>query len=342
MAIFFWPQKYPLENSNFMYQPPQFPTCYQELPAFPTKAMCSWPRDSHEMIPNEGHVTCPVNAFAPVQGTQTWWFAQPTNETQRNHEISRCFLAPYSGNLGNVWPQLGSCYSEQDQFIMKKNYSFNNPVSSKVVSRALYPEQANAPLPSMFPRWDQFSVRDPYLPAYEGIENGWVVKGSSDRGPFCAPPFGGMAVPYCYTTGKPQHVTNMKGTAFCSENSSRVGEGQPQEQEVEPVAVKFYEPEIKSIVQNASVAWSVCRSDVTCPNAFKEVQILKVATISPRPGSNHPKKPKDKFAVILEKNEQHTREESEIAKPLDLGNQEQQYDLANAPIFQMLCETTTV
>jgi len=268
---FFEPQKQPVENNNLVYQPPQFPVCYQELYAyasntsvasswakipqpnavewntdvmfagssvsenqwvdandpmpysswttsvsergdyFPTKTMCSWLRNSHEMIPNEVHVTFPEYASAPVQGTQTWSFAQSTNETQRNHEISRCFVPPYSGN---VWPQVGSCYSEHDQFITNKNYSFNKPESSRVVSRALYLEQENVPLPSMFLHRDHFSMPDPYLPSYEGIENSQVFKGSCDRGNFSAPPFSGMAIPYCYTSGKLQHVTNMKGTAF--------------------------------------------------------------------------------------------------------------------------------
>lgn len=291
------------------------------------------------MIPTEVNVTFPEYSSALVQGTQTWSFAQSTNETQRNHEIPRCFVPPYSGN---VWPQVGSCYSEHAQFITNKNYSFNKPESSGVVSRTFYPEQENVPLPSMFLHRDQFGMPDPYLPAYEGIENSQVFKGSSDCGNFSAPPFGGMGVPYCYTSGKLQNVANMNGTSYYLENSLRVADGQPQEQEVEPVAGKFCEPEIALNQQYVSAASSVSHSDVTCPNASKKVQILKIATISPRPGSNHPKKPKDKFAAILKKIERPTLEESEMAKPLDLGYNEQQYDLANAPIFQILCEITTV
>jgi len=396
---FFEPQKHPVESNNLIWQPPQFPACYQGLYAyvnntcvasswaktpqpnaeelnndvmfagsfvsenqwvdannampysslttsvsergeyFPTKTMCSWFKTSHEMIPHEVNVTFPEYASAPVQGTQTWSFAQSTNETQRNHEISRCFVPPY---FGNVWPQVGSSYSEHAQFITNKNYMFNEPESSRVVSRALYPEQENVPLPPMFLHHDQFRMPDPYLPAYEGIENSQVFKGSSNPENFSAPQFGGMAVPYCYTSGKLQHVANMEATAFYLENSSRVADGQPQAQEVEPVAGKFCEPDIALNQQYASAASSVSHSDVTCPNASEEVRILKIATISPRPGSNHPIKPKDKFAVILKKNERPTRKESEIAKPLDLGYNEQQYDLANAQIFQILCEITTV
>jgi len=126
------------------------------------------------------------------------------------------------------------------------------------------------------------------------------------------------------------------------DNSSRVADGQPQEQEVEPAAGKFFEPAIALNQQNVSAASSISHSDVTCHSDCEEVQILKIATISPRPGSNHPKKPKEKFEVILKKIERHTREESEIAKPLDLGYNKQQYDLANAPIFQILCEITNM
>jgi len=309
---------------------------------FPAKTKCSPGRNCHEMIPNEMQVTRPDYAFRPGKGAQTWRFVESTHETQQNHEISKCFVPPYSTSFRNVEPQVVGCYSEQVLRITYGCQSFYKPLFSRDVSRtASYPIQGNAPPPVMFLPGNQFSMPDPYLPEFEGLRNGQVHEDNSNHTNYSAPRCD-MALPYYFNRRKSHHKTQTEMTAFWSQSCSRVIDCQLQEREVEPVSGTWCHPEAAVNQENTAVARSSVPYSCTTSSQAEQVPIFKTATISPLPGRKDPYKQRSKFAASAESLNLHEQKGSGIEKSVDFRYCEEKYDLCDAPIFQILCETTTV
>ena len=98
-------------------------------------------------------------------------------------------------------------------------------------------------------------------------------------------------------------------------------------------------PEIALSQQDIAAArGSVPYSYTTNSRAPMEVPILKIATISRRPSNKQQEKPKRHSANVVESLAQCKRQGSLQEKSLDFEDSGDEYNLASAPIFQILCE----
>jgi len=147
-----------------------------------------------------------------------------------------------------------------------------------------------------------------------------------------------IVVPACYNYGKAHQLDQAEIGAVEVQPNSWSIKGHVSDRDTEADTSTWGYPEMALNRQNIVAAHgSVPYSCTMISRAPKEVAISKIATISIRPGSQEKQKPKRQCTNAVQTLAQCKGQGSLKEKSLDFEDSENEYNLANAPIFQILC-----
>lgn len=290
----------------------------------------------HQVSPHELEVNSEGCAFDRRRTELAQRHFHSTYETQPKHETAKCFVPSYSTSLQYGKPNVGSFYHDQTQFTSNGGQSFHESVFSAVqIQSAPYPVEGYAPLPVTFLPYNQCSLASSYPPGYEGLSNELNYDDNPNGRNFVAPQYE-MVVPDCYNYMNTHKLNQVQMEALGVQHNPCSPNAHIPDRNTEVETSTCRSPEIVLNQQDITAARdSVPNSCTTNYRAPKEVpSIVRVATISPRP-SNEPKRHSANVGESLAKCK---RRGSFKEKSVDFEECEDENNLANAPIFQMLCE----
>jgi len=269
-------------------------------------------------------------------------FSRHMCKTQQQWKISNGFALPYSASSRYVKPQVGIFQEGQTLLITNEDLSFHEPVPSAVVNQiSPCAVHRNASVPVIQLPFNHYSMPYPYPPGFVGKQNAQNFDQNRSFGIFSAPQSNMVFQDY-NRVGKSHHLYQKNRSANGMQHNLMVKDGLILEREAVTIPVPLGYPEIPPLQRIMSTdCRRVSPHRSSSSRTKKKGQIFKIATISPRPSSQQPNKTKNQFSTSLEPLTQSQKKRSVKGKSFDSVNSQTVYDLANAPIFQVLCENQT-